>query len=252
MTLGVSKLARQAVRRHLLPELKDIVREAAAERNDSTVRLDTSTRRTRDSLRRAEKEVSDNLIEPRLEAMARQVANRTNDYNRDELKRQLKGALGVDVLAAEPFLQRKVDAFVQENVSLITSIAKRSLDQVESLVQSQVTAGASAGDIASDIEERFDVSESRATLIARDQVGKFYGALTKARQTALGLEEYEWSTAGDERVRPEHAERDGQRFSWDDPPEDGHPGEAIQCRCVALPVLDSLIEEVDQEEEEEV
>jgi hypothetical protein len=33
----------------------------------------------------------------------------------------------------------------------------------------------------------------------------------------------------DDRVRPDHEERQGRVFSWDDPPWDGNPGEAINC-----------------------
>ncbi|GAB6054407.1 hypothetical protein JCM17960_32270 [Magnetospira thiophila] len=44
---------------------------------------------------------------------------------------------------------------------------------------------------------------------------------------------YIWHTAGDSKVRPAHAERDGKEFSWDDPPEGGHPGEELNCRCWA-------------------
>lgn len=44
---------------------------------------------------------------------------------------------------------------------------------------------------------------------------------------------YIWRTRGDGKVRSAHAERDGKVFSWDDPPEGGHPGEAPNCRCRA-------------------
>lgn len=45
--------------------------------------------------------------------------------------------------------------------------------------------------------------------------------------------EYIWRTEGDGKVRPSHAERDGKKFSWDNPPEGGHPGDAPNCRCTA-------------------
>jgi len=45
--------------------------------------------------------------------------------------------------------------------------------------------------------------------------------------------EYIWHTAGDDKVRESHAARDGETFSWDSPPEGGHPGEAENCRCTA-------------------
>ena len=44
---------------------------------------------------------------------------------------------------------------------------------------------------------------------------------------------YIWRTQGDGKVRPSHAGRNGQTFSWDDPPDGGHPGEAPNCRCSA-------------------
>lgn len=42
---------------------------------------------------------------------------------------------------------------------------------------------------------------------------------------------YVWCTAGDNRVRGEHAARNGQVFAWNDPPEHGHPGREPNCRC---------------------
>ncbi|PHS78941.1 MAG: hypothetical protein COB59_04605 [Rhodospirillaceae bacterium] len=45
--------------------------------------------------------------------------------------------------------------------------------------------------------------------------------------------EYIWRTEGDSKVRSSHAERNGKTFSWDNPPEGGHPGEAENCRCTA-------------------
>lgn len=66
-------------------------------------------------------------------------------------------------------------------------------------------------------------------------------ALNDNRSTASGADEkegrntgkYIWRTQGDGKVRSEHAERDGKTFSWNDPPEGGHPGEAPNCRCWA-------------------
>ncbi|MEM7295990.1 MAG: phage minor head protein, partial [Pseudomonadota bacterium] len=46
---------------------------------------------------------------------------------------------------------------------------------------------------------------------------------------------YIWRTRGDGKVRSSHADRDGQVYSWDHPPEGGHPGQDYNCRCVAEP-----------------
>ncbi|MEM6780497.1 MAG: colicin E3/pyocin S6 family cytotoxin [Pseudomonadota bacterium] len=44
---------------------------------------------------------------------------------------------------------------------------------------------------------------------------------------------YVWRTVGDGKVRGAHAAREGQVFSWDNPPDGGHPGEDYNCRCWA-------------------
>lgn len=46
---------------------------------------------------------------------------------------------------------------------------------------------------------------------------------------------YIWNAVVDDRTRSSHAERDGQVFCWDKPPEGGHPGEEYNCRCTAEP-----------------
>ena len=54
----------------------------------------------------------------------------------------------------------------------------------------------------------------------------------------MGISEYRWGTAGDERVRETHEANDGKVFRWDTPPaETGHPGNDVQCRCTARPII---------------
>lgn len=65
----------------------------------------------------------------------------------------------------------------------------------------------------------------------------------------MGVTGYIWRTANDNRVRDNHGDLDGQRFTWDDPPmgggtsedEPGHSGSGIQCRCYAEPDLSPLL-----------
>lgn len=45
---------------------------------------------------------------------------------------------------------------------------------------------------------------------------------------------YVWYTREDDKVRGSHAQRQGQVFNWDNPPEGGHPGEDYGCRCLAV------------------
>lgn len=67
---------------------------------------------------------------------------------------------------------------------------------------------------------------------------------------AFGIDRYEWRTMLDSRVvgnptglyprgnaeHMNHWERHGKVFKYSSPPADGNPGEAINCRCVAVPM----------------
>lgn len=83
-----------------------------------------------------------------------------------------------------------------------------------------------------------NISRNRAALIVRNEVGNASAYGQQATQEEAGITHYEWVAASDERVRPEHAARNGKIFAWDNPPADGHPGQPIQCRCVSVPVWD--------------
>lgn len=113
-------------------------------------------------------------------------------------------------------------------------LAKRTSNTlIEGVVQ-----GRRSRAIASDIAEDLGISQRRARMIARNETATLNGTLNKVRQQQAGVKRYVWSTSMDERVRPLHQEREGRTYSWDDPPSDGHPGEPINCRCVARAIIE--------------
>jgi SPP1 gp7 family putative phage head morphogenesis protein/excisionase family DNA binding protein len=82
-------------------------------------------------------------------------------------------------------------------------------------------------------------TEKHARLVAHDQINKLNGRLNQTRQEAAGITSFVWQTQNDDRVRPEHAEIEGQTFLWaEGAPGVGLPGEPVNCRCHAAPVID--------------
>lgn len=140
-----------------------------------------------------------------------------------------------DAGVAEQIAKRR-----QENIDLVVKAQRAYAQGVQDIFGAPENQGLRVEELQAMLQERGDVSESRAELIARDQTLKLNGAITEIRQTNAGVESYTWSTSNDERVRDEHAALEGQTFSWDSPPEVGHPGEDFQCRCVAVPVIEEL------------
>lgn len=109
--------------------------------------------------------------------------------------------------------------------------------EVESVLLEGLERGQSSQQMAARLRGRADVSRSRARLIVANELGNASANAQQQSQTDAGITHYTWVTAHDERVRPEHKARDGKIFAWNDPPSDGHPGQAVRCRCVSVPVI---------------
>lgn len=172
-----------------------------------------------------------------LDATALRIA----EHNRREMNRVLRINLRRSDLGLEDFIEE----FRARNVALIRTIPQQSLRQVEAVVERAVSGQIRVEALRGQIQERFNVSRSRAALIARDQTLKANANITQLRQQAVGVQDYIWTTSRDERVRDGHSDLDGTRQSWlvrpvvDDSGRTAHPGEDFQCRCTALPILPS-------------
>ena len=68
--------------------------------------------------------------------------------------------------------------------------------------------------------------------LARNETGNLYAQECKDLMIENGIEYFVWHTMKDDRVRPEHAEREGLVFSINDE----LPGEDFNCRCWAEPI----------------
>lgn len=187
----------------------------------------------------------------RLTKLVRNTAAGVSDHNKKQLLQQLKKAIGIDLgdIAAQG-LKPVIQAFTAENVALIKTLPQTMFDRIERQTLAAVRSGTRAKDLEKQIRsEAFGSTRTQTMRIARDQINKLNGDLNRVRQKQIGVEKYIWRTSGDERVREEHEERDGETFSWSEPagdpsdPADGaFPGDAIQCRCWAQPVLEDLFD----------
>lgn len=246
----------------LLPELARLADDGEPDPEDDDARMDARARA------RPRKRLSD----PEAEAARRAVlalenafgtalaADREADdldrlgghvsrHAREQTDRQMKRLLKVGELPDFNWRRRETRALVQawsrDNVALIRTIDARYFADLEKRVIGAVRKGMSTRELAAVLQERYAVSKARAHLIARDQVAKLNGQITEHRQRGLGIRRYQWNTSGDERVRDAHRALDGEVFDWDDPPGEGHPGRAVNCRCVAVPILDGDADEVE-------
>lgn len=173
------------------------------------------------------------------------IAKETSDYNEDDIQAVIRSVIGVDVFKQEPWLSDQLKSFVAENTGyVIKNLPTNATAQIQGIAQRGLQQGKTAKDIGKELSKQFGITKRRAEFIARDQVSKLNGNLTQLRQQEIGVSQYRWRTVRDNRVRPEHEEREGVIFSWSAPPKDGHPGQPINCRCIAEPLLDTLLESI--------
>ena len=236
-----------------LRQFPALIEQAHAERGDAE-RWDGAASKLRALIATAAEHAQKAVRREDVEALARKFATRTSAYQRLQLARQVRAALGADPVFRDKGLAARTDQFVHENASLVTRIPQRLHGDLEAMVTRAAASARPSPSLADEIEERFGVAERHARLIARDQVSKFYGSLNHARQREIGVDRFVWRTVGDERVREEHAELDGEVFDYDDPPvvegEDALPSEPVCCRCWAEPVFDEP-EDDDEENEDD-
>jgi SPP1 gp7 family putative phage head morphogenesis protein len=180
----------------------------------------------------------------RMESMAAEMANRVDKRNKTLFVKEIRRTIGVNIadILTDKGTRALINHSIKANVGLIKSIPREYLVRVRVALHTGFRKDTDAFSLKKEILKIGGIEGRRAKLIARDQISKLNGSLNGARQQDVGITEYIWDTVGDESVRESHAAHNGKRFSWNDPPADtGHPGQDVQCRCVANPVLTELI-----------
>jgi len=178
------------------------------------------------------------------------IASAVASNNLFENQRFIKKETGIDIPFDTSADSNDLKLWVKNNVRLIKSVPQRFFNDIEQVIFDGFQQGLSNREVSKQIREKFKVSRNNAKRIALDQIATLNSRLTEKKQTQLQIDEYTWRTQQDERVRgnpsglypdasPSHFAREGKTFKWSDPPEGGHPGIAIRCRCIAEPKLES-------------
>jgi SPP1 gp7 family putative phage head morphogenesis protein len=194
------------------------------------------------------------------------IGQRTFKWNDEQWRVILKRVLGVQPFQTEPWLTAQLQGFVTSNVRLIQKLGDDFAGDLGRRLNEGLSGGVRAETLSKELlgdgrldKGAFKTVEARARLIARDQVGKANGQLTRLRQQNAGLNTYTWRDVDDSRVRTAHSVMDGRVCRWDDPTVywngeawvarggiggvSKHPGADFQCRCFGEPRFEELIEQ---------
>jgi SPP1 gp7 family putative phage head morphogenesis protein len=173
-----------------------------------------------------------------------------------EWKRAVKQTLGIDLFDdyyKGEFYEEALRKWIDDNILKIKTIPTQTLGSMREIILKGFSNGETIRTITQAIQDEYNISKSRAQMLARDQLSTLNSQITQLQQKDAGCNKYKWSTSKDSRVRDCHRSFHGKVFSWDEPPEiwyvtkkSGkiytgrrcHPGEDYCCRCVAIPVFD--------------
>lgn len=163
-------------------------------------------------------------------------------------RRNIENSLGelTSALTIKDYTTPRIQAILNKHTDEMVGYIKTIPVQYHARVIEVIDqAQGDAQKLTKDLQEVGRVTESRAELIARDQISKFNGALNTARMEDAGIEYVTWRhSGGSGQPRPLHVEYDGEIFALNDPPiidevtgERGWAGDLPNCRCFMVPTI---------------
>jgi len=250
----ITTRVKDIINEEIVQNLETIIAEAEALRpkNDSARYDQNIGEKVNDLFKATEQRIAGEINDFEISQITEGTAEEISAWNKAQITRVIKQGLGVDVYQAEPWLAQELNIFTVNNVNLIKSSNAAFLKQVETVVYDGMRRGLRHEEIAKQIlgtgkdelgkVSKFKNAKTRANLIGRDQVNKLNGQLNELRQQNAGVKSYIWRTNIDGRERSTHHNWNGKTFTWaKGSPNGTNPGDEIQCRCLAEPVLDDLL-----------
>ena len=153
---------------------------------------------------------------------------------------EIKGVLGVTPNYKEASAKSRLHLATAETIKKMKGVGVSAKDDMAKLTREAFDKGLSTKQLGEQIQEKVGIGMRRSQFVARNEMGNLYTEHTKMRHEEIGVTEYIWRTSLDERVRAEHGRLEGEKFTWDKPPDVGHPGQDYNCRCTAEAVLEDI------------
>lgn len=194
------------------------------------------------------------LFDDKAKMLARRMVNQQDQNSKTALHQSLKelsGGLAIKTDFLTGDMGEVLSAAINENVSLIKSIASEYLTDVKGSVMRSITSGNGLEDLLPALEKYEGITKRRAKNIALDQTRKTYNHLNAGRMDKVGLDKYEWVHSGggqhprDYHIDPTPSGLNGRICSLKNPPvidldtgQTGIPGQAINCKCTMRPVIE--------------
>ena len=125
----------------------------------------------------------------------------------------------------------------------IKKFTSTQIQELRQIVQANVNAGFRAEKLIDEIQDRFNVSKSKAKFLAAQETKLVTETYAQTQYKELGITKYVWQATKDGRTRDSHMHLDGTVQEFANPPivdpktgRRANAGVDFGCRCKALPI----------------
>lgn len=162
----------------------------------------------------AKKSILKQFSNGRLESISQSVLAKLDKKTKREFYERVAGKTGIDVtsLIANEGMKSTTNALVAETAQWIQALRDDTFQRFTNNTLFAMSQGESLDTIVGTFDTIVKERKNHAKFLARNQVQNYNSITTKIRAQNLGITEAVWETAGDERVRPSHRDRDGKTF----------------------------------------
>lgn len=189
------------------------------------------------------------LFDQNASRITERMLNGVDKHSETSLKQSLKelsGGVTLQTSVMPAVLKESVKAATVENVALIKSIPTQYHQRIESAVMRSIQVGGEGRKTLMDeLRNIGGMSERRARIISEDQTRKATTSANTERAKSLGIRKFKWvHSRGGAEPRKSHVAANGKIYEYANPPAIGDkgepvlPGYAINCRCIAVPVIE--------------
>lgn len=181
----------------------------------------------------------------RIKRLVRKNLTSLNKQNQLNFYGEVEKQIGISVqqLINEEGLTPEMNALMLETERWVLRLRDETLQDFAATALRVMATGADYETVLNEYREEGNKRKNHAQFIARNQISTFNGISNKLRYQKLGIQEAEWVTAADERVRKCHKARNGKTFDLSKglySSCDGKwllPGVDYNCRCISRPII---------------
>lgn len=199
----------------------------------------------------AQKSILKQFGDDRIDTVTQQMLGKLDKKSKEEFYKRVAAKTGINVteLIAKEGMKSTTNALMAETSQWIKTLRDDTFQKFTNNTLFAMSQGESLDTIVSQFDEVVSERKNHAQFLARNQVQNYNSVTTKIRAQNLGITKAVWETAGDERVRPSHADREGKEFDLAEGLYSSYddlyllPGTDYNCRCTYTMIIPETVDD---------